>query len=137
MHPNGYARYLDELHRLARSLFDVLRAEFPVDDPMPVHLDRVDRLADTAIEQEHVVGATLVCTQLLFRVTRVPQRAEPRQIVALCDIIDQALVDLLEESGDADAVQILRYTHDRICTLSMDLAVLADPGAPDFSGWPE
>ncbi len=136
MHPDGYARHVRELHRLARWVFDELRAEFPVADTLPVRLDHVERLTGTTIEEEHAVAA-LVCAQLLFRATRMPEEAQPRHVVALCDITDQALINLMEESDNVGALPIVRHAHERICTLGMNLAFLADPGAPDFTGWPE
>lgn len=137
MHPSGYARDLKELRELSDTLFDVLRERFIVEESLSVRFDRIDALADTEIRQEHVVATALLCSQLLHRVSAVPTRADPRHIVTLCDIIDQALVTLVEECDWDPAIEVVDQTHKRICDLSMNLAVLADPGAPDFPGWPE
>lgn len=137
MPPSGHRRDLDELNQLAHILFTELRDRFPVGDGMLFRFDRIDELTHTEIEQEHLVGTALLCAQLLHRVTTFPEQAQPRHIVTLCDIIDQALTSLLDDHRpDTDEV---RNTHERICSLSMDLAVDADPGAPDFNGsneWP-
>jgi hypothetical protein len=136
MYPSGYRRDLGELQQLAHTLFTELRGRFMVGDSVSVRFDRIDSLADTAIEEEHLVATALLCSQLLHRVTTIPERAQPRHLVTLCDIIDQALTSLLEECRHrrVDTGEI-RRAHDRICSLSMNLAVAADPSAPDFSEW--
>jgi len=132
MHPSDYARDLKELQELAQILFDVLRERFTVQESRAIRFDRVDALANTRIGQEHVVATALLCSQLLHRVTMAPARANPRHVIALCDIIDQALVALVEECDWDPAIEVVDRTHSRICDLSMNLAVLADPSAPDF-----
>jgi hypothetical protein len=135
MYPSGCRRDLGELHHLAHTLFTELRGRFMVGDSVSVRFDRIDSLADTAIEEEHLVASALLCLQLLHRVTVIPERAHPRHVVTLCDIIDQALTTLLEECRRRGDTEEIRRAHDRICSLSMNLAVAADPSAPDFSEW--
>jgi hypothetical protein len=135
MHPSGYERALGELHQLSHSLFVALRRQFPVWDGMSVRFDRIDDLDRIAIEEEHLVAATLLCTQLLHRVTAAPDDAHPRHVVTLCTIVDQALTTLLEESPPAAGTAEIGQAHGRLCDIGMDLAVLADPGDPGYSEW--
>ena len=58
-----------------------------------------------AYEEEHLVGTALLCAQLLHRVTAVPEQAQPRHIVTLCDIIDQALKPLKAEGEASPATR--------------------------------
>ncbi|WP_214401814.1 hypothetical protein [Pseudonocardia lacus] len=134
MHPNGFARELIELQELAHTLFDVLRERFTVGESLLIRFDRIDSLAEAEIGQEQVVATALLCSQLLHRVTTVPSETDPRHIVTLCDVIDQALINLVEECEWDPAIDVVSRTHRRICDLGMNLAVLADPSAPDFSG---
>lgn len=130
----GYSRDLDELRQLAGMLFNALRDEYTVDSGISIRFDRIDGLAELTIDQEHLVATTLLCAQLLHRVTADPDRAEPRHVVTLGDIIDQTLTSLLQERRVNTRVSVvLRDVHNRICTICMSLALMADPGASGFS----
>jgi hypothetical protein len=135
MHPSSPEGDLRELQDLARTLFEVLRERFTVDDRMEIEFDRIDSLADREIEQQHVVATTLLCAQLLHRITASPDRTQPRHVMTLCDIMDQTLTTLVEECDWDPAMAVVRQAHERICTLHMNLAMVADPGAPDFPEW--
>jgi hypothetical protein len=132
MHPNasGYKRDIDDLYQLAGKLFGALREEYSTTDAMSVRLDRIDSLDNTSIGAEHLVATTLLCAQLLRRVTAEPDLTRPRHVVTLGDIIDQTLTSLLHDGRpDTQMRRELRDIHSRICGICMSLAVLTDPGA--------
>jgi len=130
MHPSasGYKRDLDDLYQLAGQLFATLREEYSTNNIMFVQLDRIDSLVDT-IGDDHLVATTLLCAQLLRRVTADPDETRPRQVVTLGDIIDQTLTSLLHDGRpDTQLRRQLRDIHHRICGICMSLALLTDPG---------
>jgi hypothetical protein len=137
MHPNasGYRRDLDDLYQLAGKLFDALREEYSTTNDMSIRFDRIDSLVDTSIDDEHLVATTLLCAQLLRRVTADPDQTQPRHVVTLGDIIDQTLTPLLHDRRpDTRVRRQLRDIHNRILSLCMGLALLADPGSTGSFG---
>jgi hypothetical protein len=134
MRPGAHLRGLGELHRLSGTLFEALRAEFDPPRSIPLDLARVDGLVDSVIQENQLVATVLLCTQLLHRETLLPEESQPRHVVSLCDTIDQMLTTLLEESErESPGARALRDAHDRISRIGVSLAVLADPGAPDWT----
>jgi hypothetical protein len=132
MHPSasGYKRDLDDLYQLAGELFGALREEYRTTNVMSVRLDRIDSLVDTAIDDEHLVATTLLCAQLLRRVTAEPDQTQTRHVVTLGDIIDQTLTSLLYDGWpDTRIRKQLRGIHHRISSICMSLAVWTDPGS--------
>jgi hypothetical protein len=132
MHPSapGYKRDLDDLYQLAGELFDALRETYSTRATLAIRLDEIDLLVDTVIDEEHLVATTLLCAQLLRRVTAEPARTQPRQVVTLGDIIDQTLTTLLhDDRPDSSVRRQLRDIHERVCGICMSLALLADPGS--------
>ena len=127
-----YQGYLAELNRLAGRLFDLVRQSYDCATEVILHLDRSDRLMPRLIEGDDIVAATLFCAQLLRRATADPETARPRHVVGLTDFVDQLIRALLETRPPDRAAQALRSIHDRIGDIALSLAVLADPGAPDY-----
>jgi hypothetical protein len=135
MRPGAHLRGLDELHRLAGTLFDVLRTEFAVPASVPLDLARVDGLADPRVRQDQLVATVLLCTQMLHHETVRPAQSRRRHVVSLCDTIDQVLAALLAEREDESPASLrVREAHDRICRIGFSLAVLGEPGAPGWDG---
>jgi len=129
----GYQRELGELNRLADLLFAVVRREY---DPAPqliLGLDRSDRLLCAPVGEHELVAATLLCAQLLRRAAAAPEQAPPRHVVCLADFIDQLIPQLLAVRPlSARATQVLHAIQAEIDGIAMNLALLADPGAPDY-----
>lgn len=123
-----------ELNRLADRVFQVVRDEYGVVDPVVVHLDRSDRLMSARLDLPAVVTATLLSAQLLRRATASPAHAHPRCVVGLTDFLDQLIPSLVEigPPGGA-ATETLLDLHAQMDGLAMNLALLADPGAPGYS----
>ena len=128
-----YLRHLVELNRLADLLFDVVQDEYDIAPTVVLHLDRSDRLLSWRVGLHEVVTATLLCTQLLRRATADPAATHPRHVVGLTDFIDQLIPSLLAlQPIDAPVADTLRSIHSRMDSISMNLALLADPGAPGY-----
>ena len=127
-----YQGYLVELNRLADRLFELVRQSFDCATEVVLHLDRSDRLLPHTIEGADVVAATLFCAQLLRRATADPENAHPRHVVGLTDFADQLIRTLLETRPPDRATRALRSVHARMDDIALSLAVLADPGAPDY-----
>jgi len=126
-------RHLAELNRLADELFAVVRDEFGGTDPLVVHLDRSDRLMSVRMDLPALVNATLLTAQLLRRATATPSAAHPRCVVGLADLMDLLIPSLLERrSCGASTDGVLRRLQARMDSIAMSLALLADPGAPEY-----
>ncbi len=133
MHPS-VPGYLDELRRLAEHLFRVVQLEFTVGPAIIVQFGRVDDLARTDIETDHLVATALLCAQLLHRVTADPQNVRPRHVNTLTDVLEQVVPHLAtlcpENSAAANA---LRGVGARLVDVTFNLMMLADPGGPDYA----
>ena len=134
MHPGDstYQGHLVELNRLADRLFDLVRQSYDCATEVVLHLDRSDRLMPRTIEHADVVAATLFCAQLLRRATADPENTHPRHVVGLTDFVDQLVRNLLATQPSNRAARALRAVHARMDDIALSLAVLADPGAPDY-----
>jgi len=130
---SSYQGYLVELNRLAGGLFDLVRQSYDCATEVVLHLDRSDRLMPRTVEGADVVAATLICAQLLRRATADPENTHPRHVVGLTDFVDQLIRSLLETRPHDHTARALRSLHTRIDDIALSLAVLADPGAPDYN----
>jgi hypothetical protein len=127
-------RDLGELNRLADALFTLVRHEFVTDSTVTMHLDRSDRLTNVRIRERDVANATLLCVQLLRRVTDGLEQAEPRQVLGFADLLDQLIPGLIRaRPRDHHVADQLRAIQTGIDAVTMNLAVHSDPGAPGFS----
>lgn len=133
MHPSATG-YLRELRSLADELFDVVCHEFTTGDPVLVTFDRVDDLVEHPIEAEHLVAATLLCAQLLHRVTREPSYTQPRHVQTLTDILEQVIPPLARSHPHVSPTveAHLDALCGRFARAASQLIVLADPGAVAF-----
>ena len=129
---SSYQGYLAELNRLADRLFHLVRQSYDCATEVVVHLDRSDRLMPRTIDAADVVALTLFCAQLLRRATADPENTHPRHVVGLTDFVDQLIRTLLKTQPPDQAARALRSVHARIDDIALSLAVLADPGAPDY-----
>lgn len=127
-----YLRHLAELNRLADRLFEVIRDGYDTAPTVVLHLDRSDRLLRLRGDQAEIATATLLCAQLLRRATADPGSAQPRHVVGLTDFLDQLIPSLLPRTPNGATADTLRLIHARIDDISLDLALLADPGAPRY-----
>jgi len=133
MHPS-VPGYLVELRRLADQLFDVVRKEFTTGAPVTVHFERIDDLAETRVEAEHLVATALLCAQLLHRVTAVPEDTRPRHVHTLSDIIEQVIPPLVSTVPEnSSAAGELRAIGGAIAEIAFLLTMLTDPGDTDFN----
>ncbi len=130
MHPSATG-YLRELRSLADELFDVVRQEFTTGDPVQVTFDNVEDLVEQPIEAQHLVAATLLCAQLLHRVTVEPGYTQPRHVQTLTDILEQVIPPLARSHPRASPTveAHLDALSERFARAASQLIVLADPGA--------
>lgn len=133
MHPSA-SGHLQELRLLADRLFDVVCQGFTTGTPVRVQFDRVDDLAESEIEVEHLVATALLCAQLLHRVTSEPEQTHPRHVQTLTDILEQVIPPLAEARPDTPptVASDLYSLGDRFARTASSLIMLADAGGTTF-----
>jgi len=127
-------RDLLRLHHLAQRLFDLVLAEFGPLDPVKLHLESCDAVAEDPRCADPIVR-TLLTAQTLRAATLDPPRANPRYVVGLGMFADDLIPVLLREHSEIPQ-RTARDLHDirgQIDTLCTGLAIAATPGMPDFS----